>query len=331
MNRVLVPLTLNPASLPVHPIGAVTHVLRGETMGTTWSLRALAPEALKPQLQAGAQQVLDLVVSQMSHWQPLSDLGRYNSAPADSWLTLPEEFFAVLMTAQHYAQESAGAFDPTIGPLVNVWGFGPSPARTVPPSQQEIDQASAQVGWQRVQLNAATRAALQPGGVQLDLSGIAKGFTVDQLARFLKSSGVDHWMVEVGGELRGQGCKLDGQPWWIELERLSSKFPRTVLALHELSVATSGDYRRYFESDGRRYAHTLDPRTGQPVEHALAAVTVLHATCMHADALATVLGVLSPVEAYEYAYGRDIAALFVVRNGEDFEERMTPAFEALLG
>lgn len=331
MNRVLVPLTLHPDSLPGHPVGAVMHVLQGETMGTTWSLRALASEAVKPRLQMGAQQVLDLVVSQMSHWQEQSDLGRYNHAAAGSWLKLQPEFFEVLTAAQRYADESAGAFDPTVGPLVNAWGFGPSPKRTTPPSPQEIEQARAQVGWQRLQLDNAKREVLQPGGVQLDLSSIAKGFAVDQLARYLQSNGIDHWMVEVGGELRGQGCKLDGEPWWIELERLSTEFPRTLLALHGLSVASSGDYRRYFECEGRRYAHTLDPRSGQPVSHALAAVTVLHAECMHADAMATVLAVLEPAEAYDFACRRNIAALFVLRKDEHFEERMTPHFEALLG
>lgn len=330
MNRVLLPRNIDPTLLPAHPIGAAVHTLHGETMGTTWMLRAVTNAEALPRLQQGAQQVLDQIVSQMSHWLPQSDLCAYNRANPGEWLTLSPEFFEVLAAAQMHAADSNGAFDSTIGPLVDLWGFGPAARRDTPPSEEEIETACARVGWQRLQLDEGNRRALQPGGVQLDFSSIAKGYAVDQLARFLQRDGIDHWMIEVGGELRGQGCKPDGQPWWIELERLSPKFPRTLLALHGIAIASSGDYRRYFEFEGQRYAHTLDPRSGRPVTHGLAAVTVLHAECMQADALATVLGVLPPNEAYNYAYHRDIAALFVLRHGEQFEERMSPAFEAML-
>ena len=330
MNRVLIPQNLDPTSLPVHPSGAAVQTLQGETMGTTWLLRAVIVENDLPRLQIGAQRELDRVVSQMSHWLPESDLCVYNRCAADTWVKLPKEFFEVLSAAQTHAADSDGAFDATVGPLVDLWGFGPIARRSAPPSEREIELACARVGWRRVQLDHENQRALQPGGVQLEFSCIAKGYAVDQLARFLQRSGVDHWMVEVGGELRGQGCKPDGQPWWIELERLSQQFPRTLLALHGLSVASSGDYRRYFEFEGRRYAHTLDPRSGRPVTHQLAAVTVIHAECMQADALATVLGVLPPDEACDYASRRDIAARFVLRKGNAFEERMSPAFEALL-
>lgn len=330
MNRVLIPPNLDPTSLPVHPVGSLVHTLQGETMGTTWLLRVVVAENELPKLQRGAQRELGRVVAQMSHWLPESDLCAYNRGVADSWITLPTEFFEVLSAAQVHAAESDGAFDATVGPLVDLWGFGPAARRDTPPSEREIDLACARVGWRRVQLDPENRRALQPGGVQLDFSSIAKGYAVDQLARFLQNSGVDHWMVEVGGELRGQGCKPDGQPWWIEIERLSARLPRTVLALHGLSVASSGDYRRYFEFEGQRYAHTLDPRSGRPVTHNLAAVTVIHPDCMQADALATVLGVLPPDEAYDYACRRDVAALFVLRKGNAFEERMSPALKVLL-
>ncbi len=330
MNRVLIPKSADLTSLSLHPTGSVVQTLQGEAMGTTWLVHAVATESDLPRLQLGAQHELDRVVSQMSHWLPQSDLCAYNRSAADTWVKLPKEFFDVLTAAQAHAADSDGAFDPTVGPLVDLWGFGPAARRNAPPSEREIDLACARVGWRRVKLDQENQRALQPGGVQLDFSSIAKGYAVDQLARFLQRSGVNHWMVEVGGELRGQGCKPDGQPWWIELERLSPHFPRTLLALHGLSVASSGDYRRYFEFEGQRYAHTLDPRSGRPVTNALAAVTVIHTECMHADALATVLGVTPPDEACKYAHSRDIAALFVLRKGNAFEERMSPAFEALL-
>ncbi|MDM4769278.1 FAD:protein FMN transferase [Solimonas sp. SE-A11] len=329
MNRVLVPRNLSPQSLPPHPDGGSLHALKGRSMGTTWSVLLVAPADDLRWLGAGVQQELDRVVAQMSHWEPDSDLCRYNAATAGSWHALPAEFMEVLEAAREYAQVSAGAFDPTIGPLVDAWGFGPVSQRDNPPSAAEIDAARARVGWQRLQLDDAGKRLLQPGGLQLDFSSIAKGYAVDQLARYLGRAGVDHWLVEVGGELRGQGCKPDGQPWWVELERVDESLTHTVLALHGLSVATSGDYRRYFEHEGRRYAHTLDPRSGWPVTHALASVTVLHPECMAADALATVLGVLEPDEAHDFATRHDFAAQFVLRSGGGFVERLTPAFKAL--
>ncbi|AXQ29727.1 FAD:protein FMN transferase [Solimonas sp. K1W22B-7] len=329
MNRVLVPHGLNPSSLPAHPDGGSLHAMKGRTMGTTWSVCVIAPAADLNWLGAGVQQELDRVVAQMSHWEPDSDLCRYNAAAAGTWHRLPGEFMEVLEASLEYALASDGAFDPSIGPLVDAWGFGPLQSRDAPPGPHEIEAARARVGWRRLQRDEGGQKLLQPGGLQLDFSSIAKGYAVDQVARYLGRAGVDHWLVEVGGELRGQGCKPDGQPWWVELERVGEELPRTVLALHGLSVATSGDYRRYFEWHGHRYAHTLDPRSGWPVTHALASVTVLHPECMQADALATVLGVLSPDEAYEFAEQRNFAAQFVLRTAQGFEERLTPAFEAL--
>lgn len=328
MNRVLIPLNLDPTLLPVHPIGAAVQTLQGETMGTTWMVRLVVAGNELSCLRQALQQELDRLVLQMSHWLPQSDLSTYNRAAPGTWQALPAEFLEVLQAAQTHAADSDGAFDPSVGALVELWGFGPTPRRSAPPSEAEIEAVRASVDWQRIQVEAGL--VLQPGGVQLDFSSIAKGYAVDRLAHVLRQSGVDHWMVEVGGELRGQGCKPDGQPWWVELERPSRQLPRTLLALHGIAVASSGDYRRYFEFEGRRYAHTLDPRTGRPVTHDLAAVTVLHEECMHADALATVLGVMSPHDAYDYACHRGIAALFVLRRGGEFEERMSPAFEALL-
>ncbi|HSW11428.1 MAG TPA: FAD:protein FMN transferase [Solimonas sp.] len=329
MNRVLVPHSLNPSSLPVHPDGADLHGMKGRTMGTTWSVCVMAREEDLSWLGSGVQQELDRVVAQMSHWEPDSDLGRYNAASTGTWHRLPAGFLEVLEAALEHAQASDGAFDPSIGPLVDAWGFGPAERREMPPSAQEIEAARGRVDWRRLQLDEAGTRLLQPGGLQLDFSSIAKGHAVDQVARYLGRAGIDHWLVEVGGELRGQGCKADGQPWWVELERVGPQLPRTVVALHGLSVATSGDYRRHFEWNGRRYAHTLDPRSGWPVTHALASVTVLHPECMQADALATVLGVLAPDEAFDFATQRNFAAQFVLRTAEGLEERLTPAFEAL--
>lgn len=329
MRRVVVPALAAPPAAP--PPGARVATVVGDTMGTTWTVRVAAPpDADLAALRDGVQRTLDTVVAEMSTYLPGSDLSRFNTAPDGTWLALPDGFFAVLSAALALARETDGAFDPTVGPLVDLWGFGPAGRRTEPPAAAMIDAAAARIGWARIDLDPAGRRARQPGGVRLDLSSIAKGFGVDAVAAFLGEAGFPCHLVEVGGELSGAGTKPDGRPWWVALERPRADLPETVVALHGLAAATSGDYRRFFESGGIRYAHTLDPRTGRPVTHGLVAVTVLHPACMHADALATALNVLGPREGYDHACARGIAALFVARDGDGLSEAMTPAFRAML-
>ena len=344
-RRVLIP-ALHAAPAPPLRGGGV-QCLGGSTMGTTWSVRLVAAAAGPPAaLGADLQARLDAVEAQMSSWRPESDLSRFNRAPADTWQDLPSEFFTVLDCALTVAAETGGAFDPGIGPLVDLWGFGPQPgpAGGGPPGAGRIASLRTNLGWRRLSLDAEGGRALQPGGVGLDLSGIAKGFAVDLLAEHLVSAGIGSFLVEVGGELRGRGVKPDGGPWWVALERppadpagMPERLPENppaddfVVALHELSVATSGDYRRFFHHGGRRYGHTLDPRTGWPVEETLASVTVLHPSCMRADALATALTVLGPDAGLEHARRHGIAALFLLRAaGGRLCERMSPAFAAML-
>ena len=329
MRRVLIPQDLPPAPPPA---GGRLLELQGLSMGSSWSVKLIADDSAdESALRRAIEQELARVVEQMSTWEPDSDLSRYNQAPAGSWWRLPAEFQQVLRCAVQAAADSEGAYDPTAGPLVNCWGFGPGLPRSEPPTVAEIDAARARVGWPRMQFDPASGKLQQPGGVYLDLSAIAKGFGVDQAFRRLQREGIAHCLVEVGGELRGQGCKPDGSPWWVALERPedSARVPETLLALHGLSVATSGDYRRFFEHAGRRYAHTIDPRSGHPASNALASVTVVHPECMVADVLATILTVLGPEQGFDYAAERGIAALLLIREAGDFSERITPALAAL--
>ena len=309
-------------------------------MGTSWTVKLVRPDHLTlEQLRSGIQQQLDQVVEQMSTWLESSTLSRFNRAEAGSWHALPPEFFKVLDYGLYIAQQSNGANDPCVGPLVNLWGFGPEGKHGQTPSPAIITAALAAKGWRDVKLDRLGQRVLQPGGVYVDLSSIAKGFGVDHVAEYLQAQGVQSYLVEVGGELRGYGCKPDNDPWWVELEQplpsagagTNAGLPqKNLVALHEMSVATSGDYRRFFEQDGRRYAHTIDPRTGYPVAHALASVTVLHTSCMIADGLSTALTVLGVEEGMEYARSQNIAAHFVNRSEQGFEECMSPAFEAML-
>jgi thiamine biosynthesis lipoprotein len=339
MRRVLLPhdISDDPA-----PAGGVIHDYAGHSMGTTWSVRlVVAPGAAAPDFHPALQAQLDSIVAEMSHWEADSDLGRFNRAPAGSWQVLPAAFFDVLSYAMGVARDSAGAYDPSAGTLVNLWGFGPhgrfdQPGFT-PPSADRVAGARAHLSAQPVVLEQGSRRALQPGGVQLDLSAVAKGYSVDRLAYFLKTQGVHHYLVEVGGELRGAGVKPDGQPWWVALEQVGDADASTtqpgelVLALHGLAVATSGDYRRYFELDGQRYSHTIDPRSGMPIANDLASVTVVHAQCMAADAWSTALTVLGHEQGLRLAERQGLAARFVARAaGGGFTEHMSTHLRGML-
>jgi thiamine biosynthesis lipoprotein len=298
-------------------------------MGVTWTLKALAPDGVGDDaIRTTVQGVCDRVVAQMSHWEPDSDLSRFNRAPAGSWIPLPPEFETVMVAALEVAEATNGAFDPTLGRLTELWGFGPAGPIDRPPPVTALNGPRA--GWCALRLDAGR--LLQPGGAALDLSGIAKGYGVDLVAHALTGLGLRDFLIEIGGELRGSGVKADGQPWWVELERPPGAVlaePPLMVALHGLSVATSGDWRRSFFADGRRYSHTLDPAARSPVSGAVAAVTVAHPECLRADALCTALMVLG-AEAEAFALTHDVAALFLHRTADGYAETLTPAFERLL-
>lgn len=335
MRHILVPFAVSP--LPP-AVGAAVHELQGLTMGTTWSVKLVAePARSMNALQTGIEQQLNAVIDQMSTWDSTSHLSRYNQAAANTWHELPKEFLYVLRYALEVAQASAGAYDPTAGPLVNAWGFGPQPGPAKPPAAGTLEAARARVGWQQVQLDMQLQRLLQPGGLYLDLSAIAKGFAVDQVSRYLSAQGIDSHLVEVGGELRGTGIKPDALPWWVALEHPpaldndhSGSLSECVIALHGLAVATSGDYRRYFDADHRRYSHTIDPRTGVPIQHGLASVTVLHPDCIAADALSTALNVMGVERGMSFATQCALPARFVKRTPGGFTEYLSPAFKALM-
>lgn len=302
-------------------------------MGTRWSVMAVAAaEADLSRLHAGVQRQLDTVVAQMSNWEADSDLSRFNRAAAGSRLRLPSELAHVLRVAQQIAAASGGAFDPTLGALVDAWGFGP--ARSVCPEQlQQMDRLHAESGWQRLQW-LDTDTAVQPGGLQLDLCGIAKGYGVDAATQWLRQAGVRAALVEIGGELRGYGHKPDGAPWRVFVEGWAgdedAAQPARIVELADLAVATSGDRWHHRQAAQQRESHTLDPRTGRPLRDAPTAVTVAMPSAMQADGWATALGVLGFDAGYELACERGMAARFIASAARGHEERMTPAFTECL-
>lgn len=308
--------------------------LGGTTMGTTWSVKLVVPRRRELHaLHAGIQARLDRVVAQMSTWEPDSDLSAYNRAATGSWCTLPEETRRVLHCAQQVAAASEGAFDPTIGPLVALWGFGAHAGPRGVPDDARLAATRARCGWQRLQWQHD--ALLQPGGLELDLSAIAKGFGVDDVARWLQAQDVAAALVEVGGELHGYGRKPDGQPWRVLVESApeddaGTPGPPRVLALDGHAVATSGDRWHRYQQHGEQLSHSLDPRSGRPVQRAAAAVTVVAAEAMLADAWATALTVLGSTAGLVLATRLGLAARFLERGEHAPIETLSPAFQALL-
>ncbi|WP_312320311.1 FAD:protein FMN transferase [Stenotrophomonas sp.] len=309
--------------------------LGGHTMGTTWqvTLVAASHRDLHP-LHAGIQAQLDTVVAQMSNWEAGSDISRFNAASAGTVLSLPEPFGHVLRAAVDIAARSGGAFDPTVGPLVALWGFGAHAHARRVPDATAVEATRNRCGWQRLALSA--NHLTQPGGLELDLSAIAKGFAVDAVSAWLRSQDISAALVEVGGELHGYGTKPDGQPWRVLVESepeadAAADHPPRVLALDDLAVATSGDRWHHYAADGVQYSHTLDPRTGAPVTRAAAAVTVVASDAMHADGWATALTVMGLEEGLAFAGEHDLAARFVTRTANAIEEHLSPAFQRLLG
>ncbi|MEX0867575.1 MAG: FAD:protein FMN transferase, partial [Pirellulales bacterium] len=226
--------------------------------------------------------------------------------------------------------ETGGAFDVTVGSLVNLWNFGPEQYDERVPSDELLQQTARRVGdgLFEARLDPPALKKLHPG-VYVDLSAIAKGYGVDVVADFLKNQEVAHYMVEIGGEVRTRDLRGDGQPWrmGIETPTDSGRGIQTVLHLSDAALATSGDYRNFFEIDGRRFSHVVDPRTGRPIEHGLASVSVIAEHCIDADAYATALMVLGPEAGYNWALSRDMAVLMIIRDGENFIEKSTPGFD----
>jgi len=334
--RVLVPLAIR-GEPPAW--GQVTHALQGQSMGTTWSVRCVGPRELRlDAVERAIAAALAEVVAQMSHWEPGSDLSRFNAAPAGHVQALPTSFATVMAAALRVAAASGGAYDPGAGELVALWGFGPAGLRPrhdeagfLLPNDADCD--AARRDWRALRWDADARTLTQPGGLRLDLSAIAKGYAVDRVSAVLDDCGLPDHLVEIGGELRGAGLKPDGQPWWVDIEPPAAGcgLAPLRLALHGLAIATSGDYRRCFvDATGQRRPHTLDPRSGQPITHGIASVSVVHDSAMWADAWSTALTVLGPEAGLALATEQGLAAQLVWHTGDDrFEEAWTPALRDL--
>jgi thiamine biosynthesis lipoprotein len=303
----------------------------GETEGTTFHIKAgkLPANLTVAQLQTQIRALLDKVDGQMSTYKKDSELSRFNQNPSTNWQPVSAELFTVIKEAQKISEFSQGAFDITVGGLVNLWGFGPEPIKFTAPADALIKERLAKVGYKQLSLQENPLAIKKAvPDLYVDLSAIAKGYAVDQVGLLLEHTGITDYMVEIGGEIRVKGKNSSGQAWQIAIEKPTPNkiMVERIISLTDIGMATSGDYRNFFEVDGVRFSHTLNPRTGRPISHKLASISVLSATTMEADALATALNVLGPDEGFQLAEQHKIAALFIVKAQQGFEEKPTSAF-----
>ncbi len=305
--------------------------LVGSTMGTTFSVKVVAPpENLDlPALQRDIQAVLDGINNAMSTYLDDSELSRFNASDSVDWIEVSPELCHAVEAARVVSEFTGGAFDVTVGPLVNLWGFGPSESAFEPPGNDTLTAAMQDIGYTKLGVDCTMPALRKASaGVYVDLSAFAKGYAVDQVAELLDARELPDYLVEIGGEMRMRGNNTRSEPWAIAIETpdRSARTVQTVVHLSDAAMATSGDYRNFFEHEGRFYSHTIDPRTGYPVTHNGASVTVVADTAAFADAAATALLVLGPDAGMELAEQQSIAAYFLLRLGSEFEERMSSLF-----
>ncbi len=308
------------------------HSLSGATMGTVYTVKVVAPQAADlATLKADIQSVLDRIESRMSTYRSDSELSRFNRAEAGGWFEVSDETAKVVALGLEISDLTQGAFDMTVAPLVDLWGFGPGNAISKAPSEQLIQDMLSRIGFRHIRVQLQPAALSKQQQASLDLSAIAKGYAVDQVAQLIGGQ-YPAFLVEVGGELRAQGLKPDGSNWRIAVETPlpGVRSVQKVLKLENTAIATSGDYRNYFEQDGIRYSHTIDPVTGKPIRHRLASVTVLDPSCGRADALATAMMVLGEEKGLALAKQLKLPAFFVIKQDDGFVEAYTPEFEAFL-
>lgn len=305
----------------------------GSTMGTYYRVTTLCPGVSGVTLQRQLEAELERVNGQMSTYRPDSELMRFNAATPDEWVPVSSELMTVIASAQEISRWSEGAFDVTVAALVDLWGFGPAGPISKRPSEQAIAEARRHLGYKHLEIDPAAQSIRRRTPLKVDLSAIAKGQAVDRLAVLLQMQDCENYLVDIGGEVKGEGLSPSGRRWRVGVEVPDPDQVggvQKVLTLDSMAVATSGDYRNFLDLNGERYSHTLDPRTGYPIQHALASVTVVHPSAMWADGLATALNVLGPEEGFTLAEQRQLAAFFLIRRPNGFEERYTSAMRKYL-
>jgi len=299
------------------------HALSGATMGTRWSaLLHAPPEADTAALEAALARTVDRIDRQMSSWRPDSDLMRFNAAAPGTWVPLPPELMRVLARGLEIGRASDGTFDIGLGSLVHAWGFGAARGALDPEAIKAALGETRPPAYAVLELDLTAGQARRHGRSALDLSGIAKGFAVDEMMRTVESCGISHALVGLDGELKARGVKADGTPWLVAVERpdYALRSAMGVIELRDAAIATSGDYRHWIDLGGRRLSHTMDRARGGPTDNEIASVSVVAESCMDADAWATALMVLGPAGGEALAQRHGFDALFIRRAGGTLTE-----------
>lgn len=306
-------------------------LLSGATMGTSWMVKIPvdATTSAPSSLQVAIESELDQVNAEMSHYREESEISRFNRTPSTGWYVVSAPFAAVVTEALDIGRASEGRLDVTLGPLIDLWGFGAKGDIATPPSDDALTSTRARVGLDHLEVRKDPPALRKDiPDLELNLSAIAKGHGVDRIAALLSGEGIGSYFIEIGGEIFARGEKSPGQPWRVGIEEplTSRRAVHSVVPLRDGGMATSGDYRSFWRDQGRTFSHTLDPRTGRPVTHDLASVTVIAETCARADGWATALLVAGAEACYTLAEREGLAAFLIIRTPTGFETRATPAF-----
>ena len=306
--------------------------IAGNTMGTTYHVTIVNPGLNQQSVEPEAEQLLQALNQQMSTYIESSELSALNRAELGVWLPVSRELFEVLELSQVIAGESGGAFDVTLGPVVNLWGFGPDSTDNKVPSTEQIEALLSKTGMNTYELDSTQSTVRKLKPIYIDLSAIAKGYAADKLANMLTAKGYQNYLIEIGGELRVSGKSSRDLPWRLAIEQ-PTLIPGEVfqaMAVSNGGIATSGDYRNFFEVEGIRYSHTIDPDTGSPVNHQLASVTVIAQTAAAADAWATALNVLGTCKGLALAEQLKLPAYFISNKNGDFVAQYSQAFSPYL-
>ncbi len=313
--------------------------LSGETMGTTFNVTAIGEDLDETALAASVEETLAAVNAKMSNWDPNSEVSTFSASTSTDPVAVSDEFVLVLAAANDVHDKTDGAFDVTLGPLIELWGFGPRKPEDPVPSDADIEAALAGVGQKRLltlDAEAGTLAKSEPG-VGINLSAIAKGYGIDAVAETLRDAGIENYLVEIGGDLVSKGQNDKGETWQIGIEKpqAGSQSLQLIVSLDDRGMASSGDYKNYFEQDGVRYSHIIDPTTGRPITHRTTSVTVLAENAMMADAWATAMLALGQEKGMQLAEEHKLAVYFISRDvtgGDDaYITSHSSAFKDALG
>ncbi len=310
-------------------IDAVTGLAMGTSYTVKWVVKGGVDHTV---IATGAKAELARVEASMSTYMDSSDLSGFNGAAVGVWHQVPQAMADLVSRSIDISRQTGGAFDVTVGPLVDLWGFGPDPVPEHIPSDLALEALRSVIGYQHLQVQHQPAALLKTAASAIDLSAIAKGYGVDAIASWLEAHGVMDYLVEVGGELRAHGRKPDGSVWRIAIETPAADAGQIyqVVQVQDMAVATSGNYRNYYEQHGVRYSHTLDPSSLRPVTHELASVTVVDASAARADALATALMVMGGDKGLAWAQLHQVPAYFIRKQSEGFVAQSSTGFDTYL-